>query len=280
MDSFAVDYATDGRKQNLFEVVKRYFVGANASWREIHKKLDEILGLTDSYTPNKRVEFNHALANKRISYESKRKVLEYVSLSQTTYNALLKRGITPEVLSWQREVIYSFTYLDKQGHECKRVKQGLTWKSLKGAINVRGFEQNNFKGIVNGKSSISAFGSLKSKTYLIFEGYVDYLSHLSRFGVLKACYIVLNSVSFANQANALIKKYRPKRVAYLGDNVHSYDIDAQKRGQPLKGGDLALSEIQKDITDSKIINYRVNFLDFLDYNDYHIGKKRDWRERT
>lgn len=206
-------------------------------------------------------------------------MLEYVSLSQTTYNALLKRGITPEVLSWQKEVVYSFTYLDKQGRECKRVKQGLTWKSLKGAINVRGFEQNNFKGIVNGKSSISAFGSLKSSVYLIFEGYVDYSSHLSRFGVLGACYIVLNSVSFANQANALIKKYKPKRVAYFGDNVHSYDLNAKER-QPVKGGDLALHEIQKDIVDAKIVDYRIKFIDFLDYNDYHIGKKRDWRERT
>ena len=274
VDSFCVDYSTDGRKINFFELVKRYFVGVNATWREIHQKIDEILGEESlNITP---LKLSHK-TRRPLSFESKREVLEYAPLSDTTYNGLIKRGISPDVLEWQKEVIYSFTYLDNQNRECKGVKRGLYWKSLKGAINVRGFDSNDFKGIVNGKASISAFGDFKSSAYLIFEGYVDYLSHLSKFGALKVCYIVLNSVSFANQANALIKKYKPKRVAYFGDNVHSYDLEDRK----LKGGDLALYNIKKEIDTNitKIIDYRVHFMDYLDYNDYHIDKKRDWKER-
>jgi len=136
-----------------------------------------------------------------------------------------------------------------------------------GQANISGgFELKNkyFKGAI-GKKNISHFlGNNKNGRVAIFEGSLDFLSLLSihKMHTPPHDVIILNSVSFINNAIELIKKNEYTEIHTYFDND--------------KAGDKALSSIKK--TFENTLDHRDSYKKFNDINEYWLDKTKRVRE--
>jgi hypothetical protein len=92
-----------------------------------------------------------------------------------------------------------------------------------------GFEARNkyFKGFVGTGKTISVVNPKQKDSFLVFEGFMDFLSYLTYLKTqkniteLKSSVVILNSVSLKKRLIEVVEKYQPSKLYFFLDNDDS-----------------------------------------------------------
>lgn len=154
---------------------------------------------------------------------------------------LSQRKISPPVAQkYLKEVVFRFP----EGKHPDKDYVALGFKSDKGGYELR----SKFFKICSPPKSITTLKG-KSKDVVLYEGFMDFLSHQTKYGDLGSkTVIVLNSLSFLPAVIPALK----------GKKVYSY-IDKDK------AGDMA-TELMKEEGVS-VVDCRINFIGYKDVNE-------------
>ena len=133
----------------------------------------------------------------------------------------------------------------------------LGWK------NGEGYEVRNkyFKGFVGTGKSISTMNLDQYDEWLIFEGFIDFLSYLTflkhKKGIdkLQKGVIILNSTALKKQLIPLISEKHPKTLFCFFDNDDA--------------GDYTLKYYQDALAGQKIVDMRYLYSGYKDVNEWH-----------
>lgn len=128
--------------------------------------------------------------------------------------------------------------------------------------NRRGYEVRNrsFKGSLGAKS-ISIRSGEDSKTAIVFEGFFDYLTYLTLWGKPTGQVLVLNSVSFREQAVEQLRKEQVARIELFRDNDSA--------------GEALLAYFREQLPAVEIVDQAAAiYPESKDLNEWHLVNRR------
>lgn len=147
-------------------------------------------------------------------------------------------------------------------HEVHYVADSRSYVAIGFASDRGGYElrSRSFKGAL-GSKSISTRSGTDAKSAVVFEGFFDYLTYLTLWGKPSGQVIVLNSVSFRNQAVEHLKKTNVSRIELYRDH------DA--------AGEALFAFFREQLPSVEIIDQALQiYPDNKDLNDWHQANCR------
>jgi len=242
------DFGDDRKGGNLVELVKLTELVDTKRAYEIIKELN---GGGSGNTVS-RIDFSKRTEKKSSTDYSKREVFDVKPLFSYALKEYVvkERGIKEGVFPFIQECKYN--YLNKNGEQ--KVGFAVCWKNEEGGYSGR---SKHFKGMLAGKSGISIFNK-GHLNILAFEGFFDYLAHLSLAGYdHKSTYIILNSTAGAKHL-----------VKWIKENYNNLDeVVLFTRFDNGEGGDKATRIVERSLCRAIVIDKRYEFAEYEDLGD-------------
>lgn len=226
------------------------------------KKGDVIDYVQELFSYDKKQAIDYLLGKMNVPlpvYEPikrERNSIEIVSVTDTFSPELrkyiIRREISIEVAEkWLKQAIIRFPYSPINPEQEHKV---LAWKNDSGGYEFRG---GRIK-LSNAPKNITTIKGSNSNVVSLYEGWPDYLTHLTMHNILNMSdtVIVLNSVSFLGSILPMIKD---KAIAYYGQND--------------KAGDKAFDVLNTECTKA-VWDMRKTYQGYKDLNDSWVAKQK------